>query len=169
MELAERAGPVTRQEEFAAAVLDHGRSMFRCARSILDCDADAEDAVGEAVLKAWQAYGRLRDKGAVRPWLLRITANCAYDQRRRSGRVTYTGDLGALDRAAESPEPAHDLWQAVCALAPDHRAVVTLFYYEDMSLREISRTLGLPEGTVKSRLARARNRLKELLQEEEST
>ena len=52
------------REEFAAAVTEHSRGMFRAARSILDSDADAEDAVGEAVLRAWQAWDRLRAPAA---------------------------------------------------------------------------------------------------------
>lgn len=65
MELAGGGSP---REEFAALVTEHSRSMFRAARSLLDCDADAEDAVSEAILRAW---------------LLKITVNCACEQRRR--------------------------------------------------------------------------------------
>ena len=56
---------------------------------------------------------------------------------------------------------------AVCALPPDRRTAVTLFYYESMTVDEIARLLGVPQGTVKSRLARARAQLKEMLQEQE--
>ena len=75
------------QEEFSAAVTEHSRSMYRAARAVLDSAADAEDAVGQAVLQAWQSLDRLRDKGAVRPWLIRIAVNCAYAQRRKIGRA----------------------------------------------------------------------------------
>ena len=57
---------IDRRAAFAAAVETHGRAMFRTARALLDCDADAEDAVGEAVLRAWQNWDRLRDPSAVR-------------------------------------------------------------------------------------------------------
>ena len=77
------AGRASAREEFAAAVTEHSHGMFRAARSILDSDADAEDAVGEAVLRAWQSWDRLRAWGAVRAWLLKIAVNCAYEQRRR--------------------------------------------------------------------------------------
>ena len=75
------------KEEFSAAVTAHGRSMFRAARAILDSDAAAEDAVGEAVLAAWENISRLRDRSAVRAWLVRIAVNRAYAQRRRDSRV----------------------------------------------------------------------------------
>lgn len=58
------AGRASAREEFAAAVTEHSHGMFRAARSILDSDADAEDAVGEAVLRAWQSWDRLRARGS---------------------------------------------------------------------------------------------------------
>ena len=154
------------REEFAAAVTEHGRRMFRAARAVLDSDADAEDAVGQAVLQAWQSLDRLRDRSAVRPWLVKIAVNCAYAQRRRQGRVVYLDDL---PQEPAAPEPrAHDgLWEAVCALPPERRAVVALFYYEGLPVDEIARVLRVPPGTVKSRLSRARAQLKEMLQEQE--
>lgn len=156
---------IDRRAAFAAAVEAHGRAMFRTARALLDCDADAEDAVGEAVLRAWQNWDKLRDPSAVHTWLLKITANCAYAQRRKLGRVTAVEDLEPLAGAALD-RPYEDLWEAVSALPPDHRAVITLFYYEDLTVEEIAQTLNVARGTVKSRLSRARNRLKELLKEE---
>lgn len=157
-----------RREQFAQAAKAHGGAMYRSARAALDSDADAEDAVGEALLKAWQNWDRLRDPANLRAWLLRITVNCAYAQRRKLGRVTAVEDMEPLAGSTED-RPYEDLWEAVCALPPDYRVAVTLFYYEDMTVEQIARTLGLPRGTVKSRLSRARKRLRELLGEGEET
>lgn len=154
------------QEEFSAAVTQHSRAMYRAARSVLDCDADAEDAVAQAVLQAWQSLDKLRDKSAVRPWLVKIAVNCAYAQRRKQGRVVYLDDL-LREPAAPEPRRYDGLWEAVSALPPDRRAAVVLFYYEDMPVDQIAKCLGTPRGTVKSRLARARAQLKEMLQEQE--
>ena len=99
------AGRASAREEFAAAVTEHSHGMFRAARSILDSDADAEDAVGEAVLRAWQSWDRLRARGAVRAWLLKIAVNCAYEQRRRDSRVIYTDELEPLAGGAEDALP----------------------------------------------------------------
>ena len=151
------AGRASAREEFAAAVTEHSHGMFRAARSILDSDADAEDAVGEAVLRA---------RGAVRAWLLKIAVNCAYEQRRRDSRVIYTDELEPLAGGAEDALPG-GLWDAVLHLPEEQRAAVTLYYYEDLPVAEIARVLGVAQGTVKSRLGRARQRLKEQLQEEE--
>ena len=63
------------QEEFADAVRSHSRRMYRAARAVADSDADAEDAVSQAILQAWQSLDKLRDKSAVRPWLVKIAIN----------------------------------------------------------------------------------------------
>lgn len=156
------------REEFAAAVAEHSRRMYRAARAVLDSDADAEDAVGQAVLQAWQSLDRLRDKSAARAWLVKIAVNCAYAQRRGRGRVIYLEEL-EQEPAAPAGDPARcgGLWEAVSALPPERRVVVTLFYYEDMSVEQIAKCLGVPKGTVKSRLSRARKQLKEMLQGQE--
>lgn len=157
---------ITEREAFSAAVTKYSHAMFRAARAVLDGDADAEDAVGEAVLKAWQSWNSLRKKDAVRAWLVKIAVNCAYEQRRKYGRVTPMEDMEEL-AGAEEPERVSELWDAVLQLPEDHRVVVTLFYYEDLPLTEIARILDVAQGTVKSRLSRARDRLKAILREEE--
>lgn len=154
------------RERFATLIRQHGRSMFRAARAVLDCDADAEDAVGEAILLAWQSFPRLRRAEAAGCWLLRITVNCAYAQRRRERRVVYLDDLEQVAGATEE-ETAPDLWQAVLRLPEDQRLAVTLYYYEDLPVADIARALGVPQGTVKSRLSRGRDRLRQILREEE--
>lgn len=154
-------------EEFAAAVTQYAHRMFRAARSVLDCDADAEDAAAQAVLQAWQSLDGLRDKSAVGPWLVKIAVNCAYAQRRKQGRTIYLDEL-PQEPAAPEPVRYEGLWEAVSALPPERRVVVTLFYYEGMAVDEIARTLGVPRGTVKSRLSRARGQLKEMLREQEA-
>ena len=154
------------QEEFADAVRSHSRRMYRAARAVADSDADAEDAVSQAILQAWQSLDKLRDKSAVRPWLVKIAINCAYAQRRRQGKVVYLDDL-PQEPAAPEPRECDGLWEAVSALPRDRRAAVVLFYYEDMSVEQIAKCLGVPQGTVKSRLSRARKQLKEMLQEQE--
>lgn len=153
------------REEFTGAVLAHSRDMYRAARAMLPCDADAEDAVGQAVLLAWQSIGRLRTPESIRPWLVKITVNCARRQLRRRGGTVSLEDVSP---AAASREDTYScgLWEAVLALPPEQRAAVVLFYYEDLPIAEISRLLRVPEGTVKSRLNRARQRLRQALAED---
>ena len=153
------------QARFAALIEQNRRSMFRVARAILSCDADAEDAVSQATLNAWQAFGRLRDDRAATSWLLKITVNCARDQFRKGARVTYVEDLAPYAGEAEAPLIS-DLWEAVCRLPEDSRALVTLYYYNGLSIDEVAHVLGIRTGTAKSRLARARGKLKNMLEED---
>ena len=153
------------RERFAAAVTAHRHAMYRAARVLLDSDADAEDAVSEATLRAWQAFGRLRDEQSIKAWLIKITVNCAYEHHRKNARVTYTDDLEPLAGGAEDRH-GFPLWDAVCALPADYRVATVLYYYEDMTTAEIAKALGVREGTVRSRLSRARSRLRTLLEEE---
>ena len=129
------------REDFTRAVLAYQRDMYRAARAMLPCDADAEDAVSQAVLLAWQSRDRLREEDAARAWLVKITVNCARQQCRHRGRVLYLSELEPLAGGREDPRP-HELWDAVLSLPPEQRTAVVLFYYEDLSLREIARTLG---------------------------
>lgn len=79
--------------------------------------------------------------------------------------MTYTDDLEPLAGSVE--DRRYDgLWDAVLALPEDQRTAVVLFYYEDMTLAQIASVLGVAQGTVKSRLCRARGRLREMLKEE---
>ena len=153
------------REEFTTAVLTYRRDMYRVARAMLAQDADAEDAVSQAVLLAWQSRDRLRRMDAVRSWLVKITVNCARRQRSQQGKVLYLEELEPLAGGREDT-CYHELWDAVLALPPEQRTVVVLFYYEDQTVRQIAGTLRVPEGTVKSRLNRSRERLRTLLSEE---
>ena len=154
------------REQFAALVTEHSRSMYRAARALLPGDADAQDAVGEAVLLAWQSFEQLRKPEAARSWLIQITVRCAYASLRRRSRVVYLEQPETAQPPAE-PEEAETLWQAVLRLPEEQRLAVILYYYEDMPVAQIARTLRVAQGTVKSRLSRGRERLRQLLREEE--
>ena len=127
----------------------------------------AEDAVQEAICAAYAGRGSLRDPARFRPWILKILVNKCYEFCRKRRTTVDLADIQDF-----LPAPAADqaerlsLWQAVMALNSDLRAVVTLFYYEDLSIREISAVLGISEAAVKTRLSRGRSRLKQLLHEE---
>lgn len=169
MEMILKQSPVESENPFLAAVVAHRHAMFRAARVLLDCDADAEDAVSDAILRAWQAYDGLRKPAAVKSWLLKITVNCAYEHRRKAARLVYTDDLAPLADAQTDPPGESEgagLWEAVLQLPEEFRVVTVLFYYEDLSVAEIAQTLNIRKGTVRSRLSRARTRLRALLEEE---
>jgi RNA polymerase sigma factor (sigma-70 family) len=145
---------------------------FRTAYVIARNAADAEDAAQEGFVKAWRALGRFRDGAPFRPWLLQIVANEARNRRRSAGRRDHLALRAATEEpsggAAPSPEAAllnaetrTRLLAAVNDLSDDQREVITLRYFLGLSEQEVAETLGVAQGTVKSRNARALERLRE--------
>src|SRR4051812_39424526 len=137
-------------------------------------DGDAEDAVQDAFVKAHAALGRFRTGAPFRPWLLRIVANEARNRRRSAGRRAGLALRSTEDRrpgdAAPSPESAvladelHTwLLDGVNSLRDDDREVIAARFFLDLSEAEAAEVLGVPRGTVKSRLSRALGRLRATL------
>ena len=136
-------------------------------------DGDADDAVQEAFVKAHAALGRFRAGAPFRPWLLRIVANEARNRRRSAGRraaLALRSEDRRPDDAAPSPESAvladerrRWLLAGINDLRDEDRDVITARYFLELSEAEAAAVLGLPRGTVKSRLSRALARLRERL------
>ena len=154
------------KETFCAGIVDCQETMFRAAKAILQNDQDAEDAVQEAICTAFARRDSLREMDKFRPWVLRILTNKCYDACRRRRNTVDLEAAGEVP-AATGLDTAErlSLWQAVMSLSDDLRATVTLFYYDGMSVREISGILGISEAAVKTRLRRGRERLRLLLDE----
>jgi RNA polymerase sigma factor (sigma-70 family) len=168
-ELIERArrGDIVAYEELVRIYQD---VAVRTAH-LLAPAGDAEDAAQEAFVKAHAALATFRRGAPFRPWLLRIVANEARNRRRSAGRRAGLALRAAEDRrsvgAAPSPESAvlaHEarveLLRALETLRDEDRDVVAARYLLDLSEAETAETLGIPRGTVKSRLSRALARLR---------
>lgn len=133
--------------------------------------ADAEDAVQEAFVKAYNALGRFRQGAAFRPWLMRIVANEAINRRRAARRhatlALRSAEGRPLDDAVPSPEGAalaqedrRELLVAVNRLRAEDRLVIAYRYWFELSEEEMAEAMGCRRGTVKSRLSRALDRLR---------
>ena len=144
---------------------------FRIAYLIARDAADAEDSAQEGFVKAWRALGRFREGAPFRPWLLQIVANEARNRRRSAGRRAHLALRAATEEpsggAAPSPEAAllsaeqrAGLLAAVEELPEEQRTVISLRYFVGLSEQEVGEALGIPQGTVKSRTARALERLR---------
>ncbi len=151
-------------------VRPHEEIAFRVAYVITRNAADAEDAVQDALVKAWRALGRFRAGEPLRPWLLQIAANEARNRRRSAGRRDWLALAAASlsGEAAPSPEDAAldaaqrtELLAALEELPADARDVLACRYLLDLSEEETAAALELARGTVKSRTSRALDRLKE--------
>lgn len=158
---------------FETLVRAHWEIAFRLAYLITRNTADAEDAAQEAFVKGWRALGRFRSTEPLRPWLLRIVANEARNRRRATGRRAQLGLRAEAARlsgdAAPSPEDlavaADERARLLAELErlPDGaRTVLACRYLLDLSEAETAAVLGVRPGTVKSRTARALDRLREL-------
>lgn len=160
---------------FAAIVRAYQRPIVRVAYGLTRNAADADDLAQETFVRAWQAIGRFRAGEPLYPWLARIAVNLAVSLHRRRRRrpeqsiepLLEAGRQWGVedDPADEAARGEYDaaLRAALAELSPEHQAVLALRAADDMSYDEIARTLGIPAGTVMSRLARARLALKERL------
>ena len=162
-----------RLPNFEQAVLPHLDAAYNLARWLTRNTQDAEDVVQEAYLRAFRFIGGFRG-GNARTWLLKIVRNTCYTSlhQNRAQQVTDPFDEQVHTEAAETQDPEKLLLrkaegqllnQALKELPTVFREVLVLLEIEGLSYKEIAEVLGIPIGTVMSRLARARRRLRELL------
>jgi RNA polymerase sigma-70 factor, ECF subfamily len=151
--------------DIAALVAQHHRSMYRYAFRLTGSAVDAEDLVQETFLIAQQKLAQLRSVEAARGWLCVILRNCfirsqTYSQPLSAGSIELNIDNLPDESAQKEEIDGERLQKALNRIAPKHRLMLSMFYFEDISYREIARQLDLPIGTVMSRLARAKSRLR---------
>ena len=151
------------RDEFTRRILELRPALYRVTYGLLAAESDREDAVQSAIVKAWQNHGRLRDEGALSAWMMRIVINECYNILRAQRRVSVTD---ALPERAAPPDADAELHDALMALPDTLRLPVILHYMEGYRVDEVARMLRLPQGTVKSRLRRARMQLRQQLDEE---
>ena len=144
-------------QEFQDRVRACERRLYATAYLLLHVTADCEDAVQEAVLRAWQRLPGLQNPQFFETWLTRIVINECKSQLRRRSRRGET-ELSPRLAAPVSPEP--ELHAALTALKWKYRVVLTLKYIDGYSIEEIARILTLPRGTVASRLDQAKRLLR---------
>ena len=156
--------PFGTDETIRRVVTEYSDMLLRLACTRLGSTADAEDAVQETFLRLLTARPVFRDREHEKAWLIRTTLQRASDIRRKAARRDFP-----LEEAAEptSPDsPGEELRSAVRALPEMYGAVIHLHYYEGYSIKEIAKLLGVPAATVGTRLARGRERLRQMLKEE---
>jgi RNA polymerase sigma-70 factor (ECF subfamily) len=159
------------QGEFHVIVSLHSAAMFKTAYGIIGDYALSEDAVQDAFIRAWKKFGQFQPSTSLRNWLTRILVNRVIDLSRRKKLPTV--DIAEAERKpspVRGPEESllslddrHRLDFALRTLSTEHRVVVVLRYYEQMTVPEIATATGWREGTVKSRLSRAMTTLRETI------
>jgi|SRR5579859_7711399 len=144
-------------------VEEHYASLFRYAYRLTGSSADAEDLTQEAFCKAQTKQDQLRDPSAAKGWLFSILRNAYLHRIRTERRHVSLEDVGDVAEPLPEPLPAIEperLQQALNELPESFRTPVILYYFEEMSYREIAGQMELPLGTVMSRLARAKAHLR---------
>lgn len=160
------------EREFEARLQDSSRLAFKVAFSVLRQREDAEDVAQDAFLRAYRSFASIRDRERFRAWLVRTTFRLALDWMRGQRRRVRREDAAALEAATDAPSVEDDALrsesrarvEAALARLPEKlRLVMVLVAIEQQDLASVARLLELPEGTVKSRLHRARKELAEKL------
>ncbi len=148
-------------EAFARMVQEYMPNLYRLALGILHNRDDAEDAVSESVLKAFEKIHTLRKRGSFQAWIMQITANEAKRIYAKNKKLSPVENVE--DYMPDFRDEYHELWDIVMELDVVYREVIILFFYERFSIKEIGEILHIAEGTVKSRLFRGKKLLKERL------
>ena len=154
------------KEEFVKLIDENKLSMYKLAKSILKNDSQAEDALSESILKAYKNKDKIKDVNNFKPWIMKILANECYNLIRKNKRFELIDNLESLN-LIHMDKSSNNLKEIVEKLNKEYSSVIVLYYYEDMSIKQISDILNIPEGTVKSRLSRAKSKLRVLLNNEE--
>jgi RNA polymerase sigma-70 factor (ECF subfamily) len=152
-------------------IREHHADIYRYAFRLAGRQSDAEDLAQQTFLIAQQKLHQIRDQARARSWLFTILRNCYLKQRRRTAPTNLDLDV---DRIADETPPGGAtaewidrewLQAALEQLSDEHKIVLLMFYFEELSYKEMSERLGVAAGTVMSRLARAKGRLRALLED----
>lgn len=162
-------GPESAEEkerQFTRLMETYEAPLLRLCAAYLKDRQLAEDAAQDTFVKAYRKWELRKKDGSEKAWLFRIAVNTCKDYRRQSyfRFVDRRVDLSALPEPSYDPTPDQSaLALAVMALPRKYLDVTMLYYYQNLSTGEISATLGIPQRTVSSRLARAREKLREIM------
>ena len=148
---------------FESLVIESQDTLYRVSMSMLKNEQNALDCVSDAILKAYENIHTLRREEYFKTWLVRILINeCKKSLKKQKKELSFDERLPVLN-SRDNPYQSVEIGEAINNLPEKIRLVVIMFYVEDYSIKEIKRTLNIPEGTVKSRLSKGRNLLKEQL------
>lgn len=156
---------------FSVLVDRYRDRAYGLALRMVRSPADAEEVAQDAFVRAWRSLADFRGDSSFGTWLYRIVWRRAVDRaavlRTRTGKETALDDVPEVGRTAAARDSSASYrgdtaeWNRLTeGLSDAQRAVVTLFYYEDMALKDVARALDMPEGTVKTHLSRARAALR---------
>ena len=141
-------------------------AMYRVAKSILHNEVDVEDAVQEAICRAFYKMDTIRQPKFFKTWMTRVVINCCYDLlRQQKGLVPL--ELLPVEGREDDREISLDVRQTLEALGENDRLILTLYYLNDLPVKQIAQLLSITEGSAKMRLSHGRKKFKEIFQARE--
>lgn len=161
------------QEAFEQLIEEFKLPIYKTAKAILKDEDDVCDAIQDTCLSIYKNIGNLKNEKYLKTWIIRITINKSYDiiskyklNSEKSAKMQF--DMQEVQSNFDSKIIAKtDLERAMDLLEEDLKLVTVLYYYNDMSVSDISEVINIPKGTVKSRIFRAREKLHQILDKEE--
>ena len=144
--------------------------LYKTASSILGCEDDINDAVQQTIISVYKNIGKLKNDKSFGSWMFKILINkCKDIWNQNSNREKKMIDLDDnQDIPSDEKEDYSFVNEALNKLTEEYKEVTILYYYDGFSVKEISKILNIPQGTIKTRLARARKKLEKLIGKEES-
>ncbi len=160
------------KNEFTKLIEENKLKFYKTAKIILKKDDDIYDALQEALISMYQNYEQLKEKKYFSTWATRIVINKCYDLLRKNRNNVIPIDENVendmkLAQYDEYEVDEYGIKEAMKYLNEDLKLITILYYYDNYSVKEISQIINIPEGTVKSRLSKAREILKQKLEKEE--
>lgn len=156
-------------DDFVTAVVnEYSDTIYRVALNITKNRADAFDVCQEVFIRLIKNKHKIKDRSHLKAWLLRVAVNCAKSCKtaayvRHCVPLAEAREQGVSDNTFDKA-----IFQFVMQLPPKYSVAIYLFYYEDLKISEISKILNVTQSTVKSRLARGRKQLREIIEREQS-
>ena len=156
------------KQAFNDLIEENKFKIYKTAKSILGNEDDVCDAIQDSLIRAYRGIKNLKNNEFFSTWLIRIVINKCYDIYNKQKSRNTVDISEANDEELRVYDSYNELGinSIVNSLDEDIKTVTVMFYYDDLSVKDISEVLGIPEGTVKSRLSRARTKLYEILSKE---
>ena len=157
------------KEAFSTLVEDVKIKLYKTGISILKNDDDTCDAIQETLIKAYRSINTLKNNEYFATWIIRILINQSYDIIRKNNKVVAINEKIEIkeDLYYERYKEESTLETVLNMIDKDLKLVTVLYYYDDFSVSKIAEFLNIPEGTVKSKLSRAREKIYDILKKEE--
>ena len=157
------------EEEYIELINQNRAKLYKTAMAILKNDDDACDAIQEALMSSYKNLQSLQNKQYFVTWLTRILINKCYDIIAKNKKISYVDGEVTENTAGyyDTYKVESSLENTLNKIDKDLREVVVLYYYDELSVSEIANILLIPDGTVKSRLSRARLQISKIIEKEE--